>query len=317
MMKKTEKILITGGAGFVGSHLVEFLKEKKFENVYITYHRNLPKIVVDLIGKDNCFSVDLTNQQEFLNLLEDIKPNYIFHLAAIATTFVSFDDPYSVFANNLKIDSNLLLILRNNLPQTRCLFIGSGAEYQLDNENTKQKVNENFPLGSSSPYGVAKTASDLLAFSFFQKFNLKIIRVRPFNHIGIRQKLGFVVPDFINQILEVKRGEKDFIEVGNLLPKRDFLDVRDLVRAYFVLMDRGEIGDVYNVGSGRSISIGEILQELMKLLNVDCEVKSNQTKLRKNEVKEIVVDNSKLRALGWEPAIPIKQTLSDIVEGVR
>lgn len=316
-MKKTEKILITGGAGFVGSHLVEFLKEKKFENIYITYHHHLPEIVVNLIGKNNCFSVDLTNKQEFANLLEDIKPDYIFHLAAIATTFVSFDDPYSVFANNLKIDSNLLLILRNNLPQTRCLFIGSGAEYQLDNENTKQKVDENFPLGSSSPYGVAKTASDLLAFSFFQKFNLKIIRVRPFNHIGVRQKLGFVVPDFINQILKVKRGKKDFIEVGNLLPKRDFLDVKDLVRAYFVLMDRGKIGDVYNVGSGQSISIGEILQELMRLLNVDCEVKSNQTKLRKNEVKEIVVDNSKLRALGWEPAIPIKQTLRDIVEGIR
>ena len=315
-MKKEASILITGGAGFVGSHLVELLINQGFNNVYLTYHHFLPEQIKLLIKPEHCFSLDLTDKLAVAKLLKIVKPDYLFHLASTAITFASFDDPFAVFANNLKLDSNLLSSLKKFSPKSRCLWVGSGMEYQLNNQNTLKKIDENFPLGPSSPYGVAKVASDLLALSYHQSFFLPIVRVRPFNHCGERQSLGFVIPDFMEQILKIKQQQLANIQVGNLNIIRDFTDVKDVVRAYLLLMQKGKEGEVYNLGVGVGVSIKKILDLLMKVFQIDCRIVIDSKKIRKNEVKQIIVDNCKLVQLGWKPEIKIEETIQRICESI-
>ena len=312
-MDKTVKILITGGTGFVGSHLLETLKEKGFENIHLTTRSSTSDFAQKFIPKDNIHTLDLTDQEAVQVLLKKIKPDQIYHLASISQVGNSFEKRKFVLESNLKLQLNLLEAIKKNCPQARLLSIGTALAYK----KTDSKVNEEAILSPGNPYALSKLIQDLLSDSYAQAEKLDIVRVRPFNHIGERQALGFVVSDFAKQIAQIESGVENKIKVGNLDAVRDFTDVKDMVAAYILLMEKGVSGEVYNIGSGEAIKISELLATLISLAKTEVELEIDRERLRPVDLAYLVCDNEKIKALGWQPQIKLKDTLLRILNWWR
>jgi len=311
-------ILITGGTGFAGSHLVELLLGLGQKNVHVTSFGSKNSYVHTLLQATQVHQVDLTNGQQLSTLLASLKPDQIYHLASFSQVGSSFDQAVKVLENNSVLQLNLLETVKQHAPQARLLIIGSAQEYDLSRPDLisgqKLAVDEAWPLGPNNPYGVSKVVQDLLSLAYHYSHNLKVIRVRPFNHIGERQTPGFVVADFAKQIAEIERGQPPIIKVGNLQTKRDFTDVKGMVQAYLLLMNKGQVGQVYNVGSGRSYSIEQVLESLLSLAKQEIKVEQDQTKYRPLDTAEIIADNKLITSLGWRPSISIQDTLSRVLD---
>lgn len=298
------KCLITGVNGFAGSYLAEYLLTKKLEILGTIYPKDSPKIT-----KIQTFPCNLSQQDEIQEIIKKTKPDIIFHLAGQSYVPFSWQDPIGTFNINVMGTLYLLDAIRKYSPNSKTLIIGSGDEYgEVDGE---RPLTEETPLRPQNPYAVTKVCVDLLSEQFARYYNLHIVRVRPFPHIGPRQSPNFVVADFSRQIALIeKQKQVPIIKVGNLESKRDFTDVRDMVRAYWLAIEKGKNGEVYNISSGKIYSIREILEKLLSLTNIKIKIEQNHSKLRPKDTEIKVGDSQRFSNLtGWRPKIPIEQTL--------
>jgi GDP-4-dehydro-6-deoxy-D-mannose reductase len=226
----------------------------------------------------------------------------------------SWKNPWETLGNNIRGQLNLLegLVRLGLSPKT--LIVGSGEEYGMVRPE-ELPIKETNPLRPYSPYAVSKVTQDLMGYQYFISHRLPIIRVRPFNHIGPRQSEGFVAADFAKQIAEVKAGLRPaVIKVGNLEARRDFTDVRDMVRAYYLALLKGEPGEVYNIGSGVAHSIEELLQALLEESAMKLKVEKDPELMRPSDVPVVVSDATKFRErTTWTPTIGFRESLSDIL----
>ncbi len=311
-----KKILITGASGFTGGYLSEYLhSQNKFE-IIGTYRSERSLLNSPVKEKIQFKKIDLIDPQSVFNLMREIKPDYIFHLAAASSPSESFKDPLKTFQTNVNAEINILQAMqKNNLLRSKILIISSCEVYGYVKPDDLP-VNEMTQLRPSTPYAVSKVTQDYLGLQYYLAYKLQCIRARPFNHIGPRQSSRFVVADFSRQIAQIEKGKKEpVIHVGNLEAKRDFTDVRDIVKAYLLLIENGIPGEVYNIGSGISHSAKEILDILLERSSCKITIKINPDKMRPSDMPDIICDNKKLIDLtGWKPEIPLKQTLADTLD---
>lgn len=308
-------ILVTGGTGFAGSHLVEHLLAKGYTNVHTTcFH--VPEESELTLPYDHYHQVDLTKTEDTKVLFDDLRPDWIFHLASFAYVGKSFDKAPELFENNINLQLSVLEAVRQVCPQARLLTIGSAEEYGVIDEGTAL-ISEACPLNPVNPYAISKVTQDLLAQSYFLSFKLNVLRTRSFNHIGTGQTGDFAVPAFVQQIVKIERGEQEKLFVGNLEGVRDFTSVDDMVDAYILLMEKGEVGDVYNIGTGKGYHMQEIIDILCSLSTATIVLERDETRLRPLDVPRLVADNSKIRALGWNPTKEISIVLQEVLEEWR
>lgn len=304
-----KKILITGGTGFVASHLVEELCSRGEKGLHITSYRDDGEFVKKFVDPSNIHQINLTDYQATQDLIKEIQPDEIYHLASLANVGDSFEKRKFILEMNSSLQLNLLEAIREHASNSKMLHVSTALMYEASNE----AINEKSQLGPDNPYALSKLIQDMMVYTFVKSEKLNIVRVRPFNHIGERQTLGFVVADLAAAIAKVEKGQQDYISVGNLESVRDFSDVKDIVSAYILLMEKGQSGEVYNVGSGVSHSIKEILDLLISMANKEIRVLVDQDKIRPVDLPYLVCDNEKIVNLGYTPEHELKETLERIL----
>jgi len=311
------RALITGISGFVGSHLAEYLLEHTGWQVAGTIHSSEDNIE-HLRDRLELYPADLSELETVISIVERTRPDYIFHLAAQPLVSLSRRDPWGTLAINIRLQLNILEAVARLGSTARILVVGSSEEYGLVYPD-ELPIKETNPLRPTSPYAVSKIAQDMLGLQYHLSHDLFTVRVRPFNHIGPRQRLGFVAPDFASQIAKTEAGlQEPVIRVGNLEPKRDFSDVRDVVRGYHLLITRGEPGEVYNLGSEQAHSVRELLETLLAMSKIPITVEQDPERLRPTEVPVMVSDCTKIRKqTGWQPRISFEQSLRDVLDDWR
>lgn len=311
-------ILITGGTGFAGSHLVEHLLDLHAGEVHVTTIGAPQEASTHLaLPLNQVHTVNLVDREEVNQLLIKVKPDQIYHLAAMAVVGTSFETAEKTIVDNILIQLHMLDAIKEHAPKSRVLIVGSGQEYDVFSAEFKanpQPFTEHASLGPANPYGVSKVAQDLLGLSYHYSFDLDVVRVRPFNHIGERQSPQFAVSHFAQQIAQAELGMFDTIKVGNLSAIRDFTDVKDIAKGYRILMERGVAGEVYNLGSGQGHTMQEMLDQLIELAKVPIKVEVDSDMLRPVDLPLIVADITKIKELGWTPGIPMAQTLARVLE---
>ncbi len=305
------KAWIIGAAGFVGSYLARHLvRELQWETV-------LTKLPQETVAVAGCrvIDLDILRPEEMAALLMQERPDVIFHLAAQSSVALSWKKPQMTVNVNVVGCLNLLEAIRSiEGYHPRILLIGSGEEYgHLPAGVTL--VSEETPIHPGNPYAVSKAAQNLFGSLYARAYGMEIVTVRAFNHIGPGQLPQFVAADFCRQAAEIVCGRREnCITTGNLSAKRDFTDVRDVVRAYGLLAMHGRSGETYNVGSGKSIAIAELLQEIIRQSGVEIHTAVDAAKLRPVDLPEITADITKLqRDTGWMPQIPLAQTLQEML----
>lgn len=305
------RALVTGGTGFVGNYLVQHLLESGVEVWIGVKDQNKIPGTMNVVRLIEC---DVLNQTKLDQALDQSRPDLIFHLAAISSVAQSWKDPVLTFEVNVLGTLRLYeAILVSGLTPT-VLSVGSAEEYGVINQKELPAKEEN-PLRPMSPYATSKMAIDLLSQQYFKRKALKVTHVRPVNHIGPNQNLGFVASDFSYQIARIEAGlQEPVIRVGNLEAQRDFLDVRDVVRAYRLVCERGEPGEVYNIGSGQPVSIEQILKKLLSQAAVLISIEVDKARLRPADIPVLSVDSAKLqRKTGWKPEFALERTLGEIL----
>ena len=309
------KALITGITGFAGSHLADLLVSEGLE-VYGTKRVRSPldnlESVKDRVRLLDC---ELTDASAVRTVIQQVKPQLIFHLAAQSYVPTSWKYPGYTLFNNVGSELNVFEAARILELDARIHITGSSEEYGHVEEK-ELPLTEESPLRPLSPYGVSKVAQDLLGYQYFRSYGLKIVRTRAFNHTGPRRGIVFATSNFAHQIAEIEAGRREpIVRVGNLSAKRDFSDVRDVARAYFLVATRGTPGEVYNVCSGHAVTIGDMLNTLLAGARVEVDVQEDPDRLRPSDVMVLQGDGSKIqRELGWEPTIPLQQSLADLLD---
>lgn len=305
------KSLIIGGAGFVGGYLIEHLKDNLHHEVAVT------KLETETILAEGVeiYDLNIMMKEDIKRLLVEVHPNYIFHLAAQSSVAVCWRNPQLTIDVNIKGAVNVLEALRELDYKPRVLLIGSGEEYGhiLPGE---LPINEDNNIRPGSIYAATKVCQNFFGKIYADAYQLDVMMVRAFNHIGPNQAPLFVVADFCKQVAEIEAGKKDaVIKVGNLSARRDFTDVRDVVRAYGLLMEKGKSSETYNVGSGHAITIEEILEMILKNSYEKIKVEVDPQKLRPVDVPVIEADISKLTAeTGWKPEISLENTIKETLD---
>ncbi len=308
------RALITGISGFVGSHLAEYLLEHTDWQVAGTVY-GPEENIEQLRDKLELYPAELSELETVTSILERAKPDHIFHLAAQPLVSLSRRDPWGTLAINIRLQLNILEAGARLGSTARILVVGSSEEYGLVRPD-ELPIKETNPLRPTSPYAVSKVAQDMLGLQYHLSHKLFTVRVRSFNHIGPRQRLGFVAPDFASQIAQAEAGLREpVIQVGNLEPQRDFSDVRDVVRGYHLLITQGEPGEVYNLGSGQAHSVRELLGKLIAMSKIPITVEQDPERLRPTNVPVIVADCTRIREqTGWRPKIVFEQSLQDVLD---
>ncbi len=299
------KALITGISGFVGTHLSHLLLEKGFE----VFGIERSKAKTDP-SEARIFEGDLLDESFVKKIISEVNPRYIFHLAAFTSPADSFLNPRETLLNNIGITVNLLEAARGY--KAKILVVSSAHIYGLVKEN-ENPVSEKTPLRPESPYAVSKLAQDFLALAYHNAYKMRIVRVRPANQIGPGQRPGMVVPSFAMQIAEAEAGKREpILKVGNLEAIRDFTDVRDMVKAYYLAIMKGKSGEVYNLGSGKGLRIREILDKLISFSNIKLKVEQDATKKRPVDIPKLIIDATKFKNLtGWHSETQIDKSLED------
>ncbi|MFW5772064.1 MAG: GDP-mannose 4,6-dehydratase [Phototrophicaceae bacterium] len=309
------RILITGAGGFVGGHLARYLAAT-MPNADI-HGTTLPGSISTMPGM-TLHTLQLKDQEQTRALIERVRPDHIYHLAAQAFVPRSFEEPWETLENNILAQLNVILACIRAGIEARVLVVTSAEMYGRVQPDDLP-IDEETPLRPSSPYSVSKIAQDMLALQYATSHNLPIMRVRPFNHLGPGQGASFVAPAFALQIARIEQGlQEPVIRVGDLSARRDFTDVRDVVRAYQLVIDHGTPGAVYNVATGVARSIRELLDELLRHSAVPVETVVDPERLRPVSIPILQGDSTRLRqSTGWQPEIPFEQSLVDILNDCR
>jgi GDP-4-dehydro-6-deoxy-D-mannose reductase len=309
------KALVTGITGFVGSHMAEYLLDRRIDVVGTVRPRSRMDHISAIAEQLDLVECELRDPYSVEKLIREKKPDLIFHLAAQSHVPTSWNSPIDTIVNNVAGQVNILEAIARYRPGGKVLIACSGEEYgQVEPEELP--VKETAPLRPISPYAVSKAAQDLLGYQYFASRHLHIVRTRTFNHTGPRRGEHFATSNFAKQIAEIELGlKKPVIDVGNLDARRDFTDVRDVVRAYDLALARGEPGEVYNIAAGRVWSLREVLDLLLAMTTCRIEVRPDPARLRPVDVDVLVGDAAKFRRLtGWRPEIPLERTLGDLLD---
>ncbi len=309
------KNLITGITGFAGGHLAEALLARGDMVAGVGRRADWPPAWRHLAGRAELRTCDMTDGAALEAVLRTVQPQRIYHLAGYAQTARSFEEPDAAWAGNLGTTRALYEALQRWGGRPRILFVGSGLVYG-DADTPGQLFNEGCLLRPTSPYAASKAAADLVSYQVARSPGLDVVRVRPFNHIGPAQSPEFAVASFCKQVAAmIVSHAPAVLETGNLLPRRDFTDVRDVVRAYILLMERGLAGDAYNVGTGHTYSMQEIVDRLIALSGLTVQVRQREDLVRSGDAPAVRADAGKLRReTGWTPALSLDETLRDTLE---
>lgn len=305
------KALVVGGGGFVGPYLVRHLKDE------LGYEVTVTKTEKETLAMDGAVvkNLDILDKNQISELLNEEKPDYLFHLAAQSPVAYSWKNPTLTVDVNIKGCVNLLEAVKDADEKLRVLLIGSGEEYGHIKKDECPIIEDNV-LRPGNIYAATKSCQNMLGKIYSDAYGLDIMMVRAFNHIGPNQTPVFVVADFCKQVADIEKGKQEpVIYVGNLSAKRDFTDVRDVVKAYALLVKGGKRGETYNVGRGHAVAIEDILKEIVSMSDKDIEVKVDEKKLRPVDVPIIEPDIEKIKKeVGWEPVIELRQTLEETLE---
>jgi GDP-4-dehydro-6-deoxy-D-mannose reductase len=259
--------------------------------------------------------VDLLDGARVDTLVRQVQPQWVFHLAALSSPAASWDDPAGTIATNAGLEANLLAALVKLDPMPRVVVVGSGDEYGRP-AGRARRLDEDTPLRPLTPYGVSKVTQDLLALQYHLSHDLPAIRMRPFNHAGPRQAPHFAIASFAQQIARIELGKQPpTLKVGNLQARRDFTDVRDIVRAYLLAAEKGKPGEVYNVGSGTAPRLREIVERLMGMTRAKIKLEVDPERKHAAEADVYVCDARRFRRLtGWRPQIRLERMLRDTLD---
>ncbi len=310
------RVLITGVEGFVGGHLAQhILNATPNVDIHGTVLQQPPDAVTSMV---TCHPIDLRDAEAVQSLIEQVQPDHIYHLAAQAFVPRSFEDPWETLENNIRSQLNIILACLKLDIKPRILIVGSAEVYGIVRPE-ELPLNEDAPLRPTSPYSVSKIAQDMLGLQYYTSHHLPIMRARAFNHFGPGQNERFVAPAFAMQIAKIEAGlQEAVLSVGDLSAQRDFTDVRDIVRAYQLIVERGTPGDVYNIAYGKACSISHLLDTLLHHTPVDIRIQVDPTRLRPAQIPILVGDSTRLReATGWQPRITFEQTLLDVLNSCR
>jgi len=305
-----KKGLVIGAAGFVGNYLIEEMHENGME-IYAT------KLPQEQFENPHAKVLDLNilDKDAIVALLFEVRPDYIFHLAAQSSVGLAWKNPGLTVDVNIKGSLNVMDAIRELYYKPRVLLIGSGEEYGHIRPG-ETPIREDNLLRPGNIYAATKACQNMIGNIYSKAYDLQLMMVRAFNHIGPGQAPMFVVSDFCKQVAEIEKGLKEpVMRVGNLAAKRDFTDVRDVVKAYVKLIGVGETGETYNVGSGNAMAIQDILNLIISKSEADIKVEIDPNKLRPVDVPIIEADISKIRDLtGWKPEIPLEQTIQETLD---
>jgi GDP-4-dehydro-6-deoxy-D-mannose reductase len=311
------KILVLGITGFAGTSMYHFLKHIDDNNLYGTFrHSTGNRNITDNFSEATLFECDINDVYSIERVLSTTQPDVIFHFASYVSVFDSLKNPIPTFQTNIIGTTNLMEGIKKIVPQAKILIPGSAEEYGKVPED-KMPIKETYPLNPINPYAISKKVQEEIGFYYLKNFGLNIYFTRTFHYTGPRQPLGFVCSDIVKQVVDVEIGKKTCIKVGNLEARRDFTDIRDVVNAYWKIINNGRVGSVYNVCTGKSIKIQEILNKLIAFSRKGIPVEIDTNKLRPSDVPDFVGDNIKLSSLGWVPQYTIDNSLMDLLEWWR
>lgn len=296
------KVLIFGANGFVGEYLAREFRDYNYE-VIGSGRGEQPRHVVF----SDYYAADIMNAREVENLLRLTRPDMVVNLAAISSVGVSWQDPRLTFQVNVVGALNILEATRLHAPEAKVLLVGSSEEYAP----ADGPLNESSLLLSNNPYGVSKVTQENIAEIYSSHYGMRVYRVRAFNHLGVGQSCSFAIPSWCKQVAAIeKSGKPGLVGVGNLIAVRDFSDVRDVVRAYRLILESEFYGEVFNVGSGIGRSLSDVLHEIIRFSEQQVTVAVKKELFRPADTPSIVCDREKIGSkLGWCPAIPLTDTL--------
>jgi GDP-4-dehydro-6-deoxy-D-mannose reductase len=302
-----KKGLVIGAAGFVGKYLIKEINANKID-VYATKlpHERLENIEAKI------YDLDIMDKEAIIALFLEIQPDYIFHLAAQSSVGLAWKNPTLTVDVNIKGSINVMDAVRELFYKPRVLLIGSGEEYGHIQPGETPIAETNL-LRPGNIYAATKACQNMIGNIYSKAYDMELMMVRAFNHIGPEQAPMFVVSDFCKQVAEIEKGMREpVMMVGNLAAKRDFTDVRDVVKAYVSLVQKGEPGETYNVGSGNAQEIRQVLDLIISLSDKEIRVEIDPNKIRPVDVPIIEADITKINRLtGWKPEIPLEQTIQE------
>jgi GDP-4-dehydro-6-deoxy-D-mannose reductase len=303
------RILVTGATGFVGEHLVRLLLSRD-HNVFGTY-LSVPsswEFAAELVW------CDLRDASSVRKIVADIRPHEVYHLAAQSSPSQSLEQTRDVYGSNFWGTYNLLESVRQVAPKARILVVGSGQCY--GEVRNRKPLTESAVLSPRNPYALSKAAADMLAGQYYYRFGSHILRARPFNHTGPGQSTGFVCSDYARRIVDIDVGnERPVLRVRDADVRRDFSDVRDVVRAYELLIEKGKPGEAYNVASGRSMTVREIVSILVSFCSRRVQISAEHQEVGAGDIANLYGSRLKLsRTTGWKPRYNMRQTLRDLFE---
>ncbi len=304
------RFFITGATGFVGCYLRDILRSQEHQIWGTTFPEK-----TEVHSEGTIFYLDIRSECELFRVIKDVRPDGVFHLAAVSNVRHSWERRRETLETNIIGTLNLFEAVRLFSPQSRIIFISSSDVYGKGSILRKH-LDEGEQLLAMNPYAYTKWSGEILSGFYSRVENLDIVIARPFPHTGPGQSLDFVCSDWANQIARIEKGAvAPEIMVGDISVHRDFSDVRDVVRAYVKLMEKGRKGEAYNVCSGKSSSLEKILETLISFSSIPVTVSVDSRKLRKVEIPRLVGDNRKIcRETSWEPQIPLDRSLHDLLE---
>lgn len=308
------RVLITGAGGFVGRHLIMRLVEAGWE--VIGTHRRADPLPMGQrpAGTRQWCPLDVGDREGLRTLLEEVRPEAIVHLAAVTSVRESFRDPLTTLETNVVGTVNLLEAVRCGAPQARILLVSSADVYGRVEED-RGPITEEFPLRPLSPYGMSKATMEFFGELYARAYGLEVLRARSFPHTGPGQDGRFLFPQAARQVCLAQWGEVRELRMGNLDPIRDYLDVRDVVEAYWLLLIKGEPGEVYNVASGEGHVLRELVMALEELVGAAWPILEDRDGEREVDLPFLVGDATRLKErTGWEPKVPLEETLREVLE---
>lgn len=309
------RVLITGITGFAGSHLAEYCLGRSDVEVFGTARwRSRMDNVQHITDQITLLDCDLKDSVAVRHCLLEVRPDYIFHLAAQSFVPTSWKAPVETMTTNIVGQINIFEAMRELKLESRVQLACSSEEYGMVYED-EIPIKETNPLRPLSPYGVSKVAQDLLGYQYHESYGLFTIRTRGFNHTGPRRGDVFVSSNFARQIAMIeKKKQEPVLQVGNLEARRDFTDVRDMIRGYWLALEKGEPGEVYNIGSGTDVTIQKMLDILLGFSSIEIKVEQVADRMRPSDVEVLCADNTKFCSMsGWKPEIPFEKTLEDLL----